>query len=348
MKKLILSTIVLLIILTISCDSPTEVIDNTQPGRRDYVWSVDTLDAPGTAYYRMWGSSPSNLWMISSSNWDKSIAHYDGEKWSLYGVPGIISPFSIYGFSSDNIYLAMERGQIWHFNGSNWVQEAALEENGHFDLYLANLWGDSPNSIYATGAYPDVDGNIKISSIAHFENGKWGIMNTDALYGNVTRLYENNLDNRIYIKVIDGKNYRDSTSLYEYVEGKYNPLYRNSWTKGKQADLSLIDGNVYFIMGSQISMRAKGRFYPIVNVTNPDFNQKIWGRNSKDLFLLMSDGLAHYNGSDIRYLFYFNRPDDRPYTQIYGAALFENTSIFLVREASTGLNMIYTGRINVN
>jgi hypothetical protein len=42
--KIIILGITLLIITITSCDSPTEVIDNTQPGRRDYVWSVDSVD----------------------------------------------------------------------------------------------------------------------------------------------------------------------------------------------------------------------------------------------------------------------------------------------------------------
>ena len=55
----------------------------------------------------------------------------------------------------------------------------------------------------------------------------------------------------------------------------------------------------------------------------------------------MTDGLAHYNGSDIKYLFYFNHPDAKPWTQIYGAALFEKDVFFLVDEPPTNLTLIY-------
>ena len=57
----------------------------------------------------------------------------------------------------------------------------------------------------------------------------------------------------------------------------------------------------------------------------------------------MTDGLAHYNGSDVVYLFYFNRT---PRTQIYGAALFESDAFFLVYEANTGLSLVYHGKLN--
>jgi hypothetical protein len=54
----------------------------------------------------------------------------------------------------------------------------------------------------------------------------------------------------------------------------------------------------------------------------------------------MTDGLAHYNGSDIEYLFYFNFT---PRTQVFGAALFDKDAFFLVYEAQTGLSLVYHG-----
>ncbi len=56
----------------------------------------------------------------------------------------------------------------------------------------------------------------------------------------------------------------------------------------------------------------------------------------------MTDGLAHYNGSDIQYLFYFNTT---PRTQIFGVALFEKEVFFLVYESQTRLSMSYHGKI---
>ena len=83
MKKLILSTIALLIILITSCDSPTEVIDDSQPGRRDYVWTVDTIKVDASGYLtplRIWGSSPKNIWLTCSSDRPKyNLWHYVSE-----------------------------------------------------------------------------------------------------------------------------------------------------------------------------------------------------------------------------------------------------------------------------
>ncbi|MFZ2325024.1 MAG: hypothetical protein WAV89_15185 [Ignavibacteriaceae bacterium] len=107
--------------------------------------------------------------------------------------------------------------------------------------------------------------------------------------------------------------------------------------------LSFINDEVIFVLGNRIARRVNDQFYTIVNVDNSNFYQRIWGRNTKDIFLLMIDGLAHYNGTDVEYLFYFNQT---PRTQIYGAALFEKDVFFLVDETNTSLSLVYHGKLN--
>ena len=65
----------------------------------------------------------------------------------------------------------------------------------------------------------------------------------------------------------------------------------------------------------------------------------------KDIFLLMTVGLAHYNGNDLDYLFHFTFANATPWTQIYGAALFEKDVFFLVDEPPTNLTLIYHGTL---
>lgn len=72
---------------------------------------------------------------------------------------------------------------------------------------------------------------------------------------------------------------------------------------------------------------------------------EFWGRSTKDIFLLMTDGLAHYNGDNIEYLFYFTFANDKPWTQIYGAAIFENEVFFTIYEPPTDLKLIYHGKL---
>jgi hypothetical protein len=339
MKKIFMLTIIIFTVSLISCNSVEPPDDNLQPGRRDYVWTVDTLDYNN--YLRIWASSPTNVWCTSPGYWDKSIAHFNGEMWSSYGVTGMNTPHSIFGFSDNNIYIGTAGGGIWRFEGSSWKLFAELTKDGHNDVVFDNIWGESSNDFFAFGAYPDENGYANNSVIAHFYNGGWEMLNTNGLYGIVEHLFKNYKDNKIYLQVIGGREFTDSTHIYEYSQGKYYKLYGNVWTQGLQADISLINGEVYFVLGSEIAKRVNNQFQTILQIDNPNFYQRIWGRNSKDIFLMMVDGLAHYNGTNIEYLFTYPLR-----TQVFGAALFDKEVIFLVYESSTNLNLIYHGKLN--
>ncbi|MGD8780116.1 MAG: hypothetical protein PVH88_14270 [Ignavibacteria bacterium] len=336
----------LFLITAFSCNNdmvtpPEEKPD--QPGRRDYVWTIDTLNYPYNTLTRMWGSSPTDVWAINSGDFYKSIFHFDGEQWSTDRIFRRILPHSIWGFSSNNIWIGGLDGRIWKYNGSSWSENAVLTKDGNDDVVFDNMWGDSPNSLYAFGAYPDDRQLANNSVIAHFTNNKWIMLDTDNLKGIVEHLYKNKTNNKIYLQVIKigGGEHVDSTLIYEYTQERYNKLYGSIETKGLQADISLINGEVYFVLGNEIAKRVDNKFETFLTVDNEDFYQRIWGRNSKDIFLFMTDGLVHYNGSDMQYLFYF----DKTRTQIFGASIFNKEVFFLVYESSTNLNLIYHGKL---
>jgi len=322
-----------------SCnDNPVNPLDNLKPGRRDYVWTVDTLNYPYDIMYRMWGSSPTDVWTTSSGDWDKSISHFDGEKWSSSGISGIVNPHSIFGFSSNNVFIGGANGRIWQFDGSSWKQIAELTKDGNTQIVFDNMWGGSPNDLYAFGAYTDEQGLANNSVIAHFSNNKWNMLNTAGLNGIVEHLYKNGIDNKIYMQVIKFSNTYDTTFIYEYNQGNYTKLYSTIWDK-YWATISLINNEVYFVLRTEIAKRVDNQFKTVLKLNNTKFYERIWGRNSNDIFLEMTDGLVHYNGSDMKYLFHFNKPR----THIWGAALFEKEVFFLVSEPN--LNLIYHGKL---
>jgi hypothetical protein len=341
----LLQLLLIIILLNLSCKkSPTEYIDNIEPGRRDYVWTIDTID---TIYptYKIWGSSPTDLWTISSpGDFSRTIFHFDGNKWSTDGISRFFDPHSIYGFSRNEVYIGGLNGQILKFDGSNWNQIAELNKECTDYIGFENIWGESANDFYAVGSGPDNNGYFNISVIVHFINGNWKMIDTGSLLGDVVHLYKNHTDDIIYLQVIKigGAKFPDSTLIYEYNGIRYNKLYSSVETKGLLADINLINNEVYFILGNEIALRRNNQFQTLFKINNPNFYQRIWGRNYKDIFLLMTDGLAHYNGSDVEYIFYFNVT---PRTQVYGAALFEKEVFFTVYEDITKLKLIYHGKI---
>lgn len=327
------------ILMQLSCNT-TEPTDDLKPGRRDYIWTVDTLEGINNPRYRMWGSSPIDIWATSPGEWDKSISHFNGTDWHSFGVSGVIVPNAIFGFDKNIVFFGAENGNIWKYDGNTFFQFAELSKNGHNDIVFANLWGESTDNFYAFGAYHDNDGLPNSSVIAYFNN-VWSILDTDSIKGLVSKLYRGK-DGKIYLRVINMGNgvYVDSTLIYEYRLEKYHPLYSSIWSRGFEADISRIDNEVIFVLGNQIARRVNNKFQAILNVNNPNFYQRIWGRNTKDIFLLMTDGLAHFDGNDVQYLFNFSKSG----TQIFDAVIFENEVFFMLYESQTNLNLIYHGK----
>ncbi len=79
---------------------------------------------------------------------------------------------------------------------------------------------------------PDEKLYANVSGIAHFNNNRWDILNTDAIIGNVVHLYKNKSDGKIYLRVATATNHIDSTLIYEYTQSKYDLLYGNIGQKG--------------------------------------------------------------------------------------------------------------------
>jgi hypothetical protein len=335
----------ILLLLTVEflfCSCNTTEPEELNPGRRDYTWTVDTINT--YAYYRMWGSSPTDLWATGSGDWINSIANFDGYRWLTYGVNGIINPHGLFGFDKNNVFVSAENGRIWRYNGSAWNLFAELSKDGNTNLVFNDIWGISPNDFYVFGGLPDTIGSLNNSVIAHYYNNKWSMLDTRPISGVVANVYKNVKDNKTYILTYKsgGGIDPDSSIIYEYDQSNFKKIYSSIWTSGLQAEIRLIDNEVYFILGNQIAKRVNGQFQSFLEINNHKFYQRIWGKNSKDIFLLMTDGLAHYNGSDIQYLFNFNIT---PRTQIFGVALFEKEVFFLVYESQTRLSMSYHGKI---
>lgn len=341
LKIFLLFTLPILIHLSCNTIEPT---DDLKPGRRDYTWTVDTLNYPFATLYRIWGSSPTDVWAISPGDWDKSISHFNGSRWTSFGIPGMNTPHSIYGFASNLVYIGTYGGGIWRFDGNNWNKIAELTKDGHNDIAFDNIWGKSQNDLYAFGAYTDSNGLANNSVIAQFQNNNWSIINTGEIKGIVEHLFENKTDGKTYFQTIKigGFTHPDSTILYEYSYSNFNKIYSGVWDYENTGDISLILGEVYFIIGKKIAKRVNNIFKTFINLENTTFDNYLWGLSSKNIFIRMTDGLAHYNGSNVEYLINFTKPR----TKILGAVLFENEVFFIVYEASTNLNLIYHGKLN--
>jgi hypothetical protein len=77
--------VIIFILISLQCDTTEPPVDDLPPGRRDYVWTIDTISSGSFQTYltSIWGSSPNDVWICGfDSDRSKSIMHFDGQKWS--------------------------------------------------------------------------------------------------------------------------------------------------------------------------------------------------------------------------------------------------------------------------
>lgn len=136
-------------------------MDNTPPGKRDYVWSIDSVDygtLPGTIQLEsIWGSSASDVWGAGYTPGVRDcLWHYDGVKWSRAtgGTPittagdGSKIVGRLWGTSSSDVWAFGDKifskpvfhGEafVMHYDGSSWTDATGSLTSlasGIFDVY---------------------------------------------------------------------------------------------------------------------------------------------------------------------------------------------------------------------
>ncbi len=316
-----------------SCkDNPVDPTANLEPGRRDYEWTVDTLKAQFTYLFKMWGSSPTDVWAVGpGSSFDKTIWHYDGNKWKTDGVSRGINPWCIYGFSANNVWIAGEEGRIWHYDGINWSQNLWYK-NPNFSMTLfMDIWGESPENIYAVGLADS--SNIRIGLMLHYNGSNWRRVNIGFIKGILMKIRKGNKTDRKYFLWNQiQNNSADSTKYFIFENNEPTEIYYHI---GARYFLSVIDNEVVFTFDNEVYTYRNHTFNLIAKNPYPNNYTGVYGRNVKDIIWMMADGLTHYNGSDFKYILNFDN------MRLKDGIVFKNIVYFLAHNNKE--NFIFKG-----
>ncbi|MEW6654378.1 MAG: hypothetical protein AB1394_13080 [Bacteroidota bacterium] len=338
----LLAILLTALLTTFSCK---ESITEPEPpaGRRDYVWKVDTLAIPFMTFNRIWGSDTNDVWIVGpGGDLDKTIYHYDGKAWKKYGISRPFSPLSVWGFGKNNVWFGGREGKIWHYDGSTLHENKLFETTQEKYIGFQEIWGDSPTNIYAVGYSGDDENRTAV--IAHYNGLKWGLTDfTELKKYTFLRIRKagTNSNNYYLFGIKDEPQTGDLLSIWEYGGGtKIKLIYEGRDNLSSGAFIQIIDNQLYHTIGNTINNYLGGRFKEVLQVKVPNFGTQIFGRNKNDILLRMTDGIAHYNGNDIEYLYRFNRR-----TSITDAFLFENEVFFLAFDLTNGNDLIFHGKL---
>ncbi len=332
MKQITKLLILLAIIITlVTCkDDPVSPDDsNAVPGRRDYTWVADTIGNPYLDFYSIWGNSPDNIWTAGVLMSD-ALYRYDGQKWNLDNRVYISDPLALWGYDN-NVWIGNDKGCIWKFTDDVYKQELEdfkIDKN-FLDFY--EMTGTSSNEIYIVGS-------DRINPmIMKYDGNFWSLdkkLTDSAVFNQIKYCYRNDK----YYLVCALFDY--STRIYEYDRKNLKMIYEYPPSNGGPA-IATIDGYAYLVIDKKIYRYFNGNMEFIFEVNDPYFGGVVWGRNRKDIFIRMQDGLAHYNGTDWQYL--FRSPE--PISLSPNCVVFEKEFFIPARIKTTGYNVIYHGKL---
>jgi hypothetical protein len=307
--------------------------EDTTPGRRDYTWTVDTVVTPFTELARFWGASANNLWVAGDGTFtENNLWHFDGSKWAKGNLKsyGTINPNAIYGFAQDNVWLAGYEGKIWNGDGAIWKQSLQYSSLGYRLVTFLSVWGNSSNNIYAVGSYDSLVNNKDNfhGLIFHYDGQNWQRVNLAQNNYQFMKIYQESKGNGKYYIWGTSGNYvtgEDTLKFLEFDGSKTREIFAQLNTNITSCSMALINGKIYFVKNSDVCRYANGAFTVIKTIAGIEQGFILGGRNENDLFFGMPDGIAHYNGTDLQYV--YKKPVS---TYIFDIALFENEVFFLV------------------
>jgi hypothetical protein len=341
-SKIFLLVAVTVLLITNSCKDNGTDPETLEPGRRDYVWTVDTIKAYYIYFSSIWGQNAEDVWAISMvGSVFENIYRYDGKKWYRETRTPIGNTSSLWGIEN-NLWICTHDGHIWNYKNNVFSSSPQLLLENK-EVEFLSIAGKNENEIFAGGGK-----NITLNrdALLYKYNGiNWQLNKIMQNKGNITRIRYSSVNNRYYILTyLDNETENDTVSLYEYDGNNIKSIYRNYISENTSCIMNDINGYLYVTIGHKIFRYSKNNFEQILEINDSNFGGQTWGRSKSDIFIRMLDGLMHYNGSDVKYILKFS-PDVRFGTS---AMVFEKNIFLHVFDNKTGYNIIYHGKLKEN
>jgi hypothetical protein len=339
----------ILLLLTVeflfySCNT-TEPTDNLKPGRRDYTWTVDTLDSPNNELRRTWASSENDAWAVGPGGvtpYDR-LWHFDGNEWQPYPQALSIYPECIYGFAQNDVWMGGSDGKVFHYDDNGWRHSYTYIKLDAVGTHINDLWGSNSKEIYAIGRTYINQEPLPRSFILHFNGSIWKEIYFSSKQLQFFKVQKEN--NQLFLSgiILTQSNEPDTLLFFKFENNLLSEIYRNTMDKITFISLSQLGSKTYFLIGRDLCQYINGKFATVISFSDPLFGYQAFGRNEKDIFISMKGGLAHYNGENIEYLFRFSNSftSPWPYPVNLSDALF-----FPAHDKNNDLNLILRGVLN--
>ena len=316
------------ILITLSCkDSITN--PEPQPGRRDYVWTVDTVKAAMTYFNGLWGAAPDDIWSVNFiGGGENTLWHFNGNTWTVYQRDDLKRSLNaIWGNSRDRIWAVGGDGYIYRYDGNAWKLDFIYAQNDGFATCM-DIWGRNSSDIYVCGVVNLESKREQRAFILHYNGIKW----EEYFKADYISQYNSILgdDKTVFVTgariLFEANNVikKDSVYIAKVANNKTSVLFSQTAEAMINQHLGQIGNKLHAVINNQLYSYENNSLKPVFEIKYPKFTGKVYGRNYKDLFLNMYDGIGHYDGNNIKYLYQF----DNDFSYYKGRPLDFGSSIY--------------------
>jgi len=337
--KPFLKVVMLLSLFTIlvSCNS-NPIEPEPQPGRRDYVWTADTLKLPYGEFAtisEIWGSDPNNIWASGSGSSNQyRLWHYSNGNWNNIEIGfSILDARKLFGFNNSNIWLGTALGIIAHYDGIKWTSFGNLSPSGEI-LVIQGLWGISATDLYAFGFLDKQDRTGYRGCIMKYNGSKWSFLSIDTLSLNFLSMGYDKDAQKYFLHAYQSESGKQF--IYELSGNKLTKLLESK----EETKVFNMNNKVYFMVGKKIyKYSKKDGLYVWKDFSSFTIYAGIFeGRSEKDIFTINWGGIGHYNGDDIVMLFQTD-------LWFMDSILFDKEIFVACKNFQTGVNVIVRGKV---
>ena len=326
-----------------SCNN-NSVDPEPQPGRRDYVWTVDTINPGHESLYlgRMWGSSANDVWAVGSSSWSPTtIWHYNGREWRCDSIPRYVQPSAIFGFSITAVWLGNDNSTIWKYNGTQWTKYGEYKISGYNNTGINSFDGISGDNIYGVGYAVIYNSNTTKAVIVHYNSIEWQFVNIPETKVSLETVA---IEAKSNVLVMSGTVYSQSGFVakiycWDGIELK-ELLSESGWSF-----VTKLGDEIFATLGSKIYKYSNKQLTLWKDNSGTEIHSNIvCGRNRNDFFVGVDNGIAHYNGIDFNTVFKTNTNSEGRVVLERGT-IFEKDVFFIAYDYTTGKNFIVHGQL---
>lgn len=338
MKKQFLFIVLLtIVLLNLGCKkSPTEPVpDNTQPGRRDYVWTVDTLlSDDGFGITAVWGSSPDDIWIVASgASYKDCLWYYDGIKWTK-SSQWLSSNFSsLFGIAENDVWAGDSDSRIWRYEGVTWVKYQELSMPGYTYVVTEDINGPSAENLYAVGFVDNNNGSGYKGAILKFDGSKWNFLNIPDM--RVGFNYIVNANDGTYLVTATNSDKGFLYKLYTY-DGDRN--LKEIYSDYDWPTMFKLNGELFVSINKKIFRYQNKGLLLWKDFSGIEYYGNVLGRSTKDFFITGVTGIMHYNGTDTQLLL-------QTKSNCSGQLIFEKDVFFTEYNSEKGLYMVIRGTL---